>query len=215
MSDSNSSSSNTTNYVDSRKVLGQGANFADNGASLTVNNTTTDAGALRLAGGVLDAGINSINVNNAKAFNFGSDALSGGLDFAKDSNTKAFNFGSEAIAANTGLVSGIYKFADKQTSKDLSFGTDLFSGALSFAQNANTQAHNDQQNSLATAENAMGAALKYGASQTAGALDSLNTSADLVKNAYADAKGRGAMTDYLLMAAIGVAGLVAWSALRK
>lgn len=47
------------------------------------------------------------------------------------------------------------------------------------------------------------------------ALDSLNTEANLVKDAYADAKGRGALTDKILIGAIAMAGLVAVAALRK
>lgn len=47
------------------------------------------------------------------------------------------------------------------------------------------------------------------------ALDSLNVEANLVKNAYADAKGRGALTDKILIGAIAMSGLVAIAALRK
>ena len=57
--------------------------------------------------------------------------------------------------------------------------------------------------------------LAYGSKQTAQALDSLNTSANLVKDAYADAKGRGALTDKLIMAAVVAMGIVAFMAIRK
>lgn len=63
----------------------------------------------------------------------------------------------------------------------------------------------------ASQQETLGFALKSNAQ----ALDSLNVTTDLVKNAYADAKGRGAMTDYLLMGAMALAGLVAVYALRK
>lgn len=46
------------------------------------------------------------------------------------------------------------------------------------------------------------------------ALDSLNTTSSLVKDAYADAKGRGALTDKILIGAIAMSGLVAVMALR-
>jgi hypothetical protein len=47
------------------------------------------------------------------------------------------------------------------------------------------------------------------------ALDSLKTTSNLVKDAYTDAKGRGALTDKILIGAIGVTGLVALMAIRK
>lgn len=47
------------------------------------------------------------------------------------------------------------------------------------------------------------------------ALDSLNVEANLVKNAYADAKGRGALTDKIIIGAVVMAGLVAIAAVRK
>lgn len=46
-------------------------------------------------------------------------------------------------------------------------------------------------------------------------LDSLNTTSNLVKDAYADAKGRGALTDQILIGAIAMAGLVAFKAVGK
>lgn len=49
----------------------------------------------------------------------------------------------------------------------------------------------------------------------AAALDSLNTTSSLVKDAYADAKGRGAMTDKILIGSVVMAGLVAVAAIRK
>ena len=47
------------------------------------------------------------------------------------------------------------------------------------------------------------------------ALDSLAVTSNLVKDAYADAKGRGALTDKILIGAIAVSGLVALMAIKK
>lgn len=47
------------------------------------------------------------------------------------------------------------------------------------------------------------------------ALDSLTTTSNLVKDAYADAKGRGALTDKILIGSIVMAGAVAVMALKK
>ena len=57
-------------------------------------------------------------------------------------------------------------------------------------------------------------ALDFAAKSQNSALDSLHSEAVLVSNAYADAKGRGALTDKILIGAIAMAGLVAVAALR-
>lgn len=46
------------------------------------------------------------------------------------------------------------------------------------------------------------------------ALDSVADSNSMVKDAYADAKGRGAMTDNITIAALALAGLVAFAAVK-
>ena len=46
------------------------------------------------------------------------------------------------------------------------------------------------------------------------ALDSLTVTGNLVKDAYADAKGRGALTDKILIGAIVMAGVVALAAVK-
>ncbi len=51
-------------------------------------------------------------------------------------------------------------------------------------------------------------ALKFG-------LDSQTSTAGILKDAYADAKGRGALTDYILIGSIAMAGLIAYQALKK
>lgn len=50
---------------------------------------------------------------------------------------------------------------------------------------------------------------------TQAALTSIADSSTLVKDAYADAKGRGALTDKILIGAVAMAGVVAVAALRK
>jgi len=58
-------------------------------------------------------------------------------------------------------------------------------------------------------------ALEYARASQGQALDSLNTTTSLIKDSYANAKGRGAMTDYILLGSIAVAGLVAFTAVKK
>ncbi len=86
------------------------------------------------------------------------------------------------------------------TSGDNNTVNILDGGAI---KNAFDFATNTGRESFAFAKSAQGAAL-----------DSLNTTSNLVKDAYADAKGRGALTDKILIGAIGMAGVVAVMALR-
>lgn len=60
-----------------------------------------------------------------------------------------------------------------------------------------------------------GNALAFATDAQAATLDSLTTTSNLVKDAYADAKGRGALTDQILIGAIAMAGLVAFKAISK
>lgn len=195
MSDSNSSSAQSTSYTDSRMVLGEGANNAANGGQIT-NHTTNYA---------LDGG-----------------AIQASYGFANNTVDQAFDFGRGALASNTSTTNAALNFAtDAQTasyaSSDRSqqYAQQTASDSLAFAQDANTRAIGVQRESLGVAADSMSQALAYGGKQTAVALDSLNSSANLVKDAYADAKGRGALTDYVLMAAIGVAALVAYGAIKN
>lgn len=74
----------------------------------------------------------------------------------------------------------------------------------------------------ATAEDAFGfarqiaaGALDFGLSSQAEAGRIQASSVSVLKNAYEDAKGRGALTDYLLIGAIAMAGIVAYAAVKK
>lgn len=58
-------------------------------------------------------------------------------------------------------------------------------------------------------------ALTFGVQSQQQAAATLDSTTSMVKNAYADAKGRGAMTDYIIAGAVALAGLVAVVALRK
>ena len=58
-------------------------------------------------------------------------------------------------------------------------------------------------------------ALDFSLDSNAQALDSLQTTTSLVKDAYEDAKGRGALTDKILIGSVVMAGLVALAAIRK
>lgn len=69
--------------------------------------------------------------------------------------------------------------------------------------------------SLDFSDTAQGKAYKFAKESQGTALDSLKTTTSLVKDAYADAKGRGALTDKILIGALVMAGLVAIAAVQK
>lgn len=78
------------------------------------------------------------------------------------------------------------------------------SDALGFAKSANGQAFNFASK-----------ALDFSTSANKQAATTLAESSALVSNAYADAKGRGAMTDKILIGAVVMAGVVALAAVKK
>lgn len=215
---SSSTSASTTTNADNRIVQGTGAIQATNGSSVTV----LDGSAIGTSAKVAETGINravdlgafvteKMGKTVDSALGFGSDALSFGSD-ALASNNKAITSSLNLVGD---VVNGNFAANDKTLTKAFNFGTDTLSGALSFVTNANTQANNAQSDALQTAVGALTSALSFGKSQTATALDSLNTSANLVKDSYADAKGRGAMTDYLLLAGMGIAAIAVFMAFKK
>lgn len=62
---------------------------------------------------------------------------------------------------------------------------------------------------------AIARAFDFASKTTVQAQQSITSTANLVSDAYAEAKGRGAMTDYIIIGALALAGLVAVQALRK
>lgn len=71
------------------------------------------------------------------------------------------------------------------------------------------------KNSFDFSKTALVESLSFASNAQGQALDSLNVTSNLVKDAYADAKGRGAMTDQILIGSVAMAGLVAIAALRR
>lgn len=57
-------------------------------------------------------------------------------------------------------------------------------------------------------------AFKFAAASQASSVSAINTTSKLVSDAYADAKGQGSKTNYLILGAVAVTGLVAVFALR-
>ena len=212
MSDSNSTNSadQTTNYFDSRRVLGEGSVSADGGAVVNqTSNTTTNTTVLD--GGAIGHAFDSTNKTVDSAFDFGTHALGFGSDALRSNNaavTSSLNFAADTVSTAFGAQ-------DKLTTKTLNFAGDTVGQSLSFAQSAQNKTMSAFGDALSSAQGAFASALSFGGKQTAAAVDSLNQTENLVAAAYNDAKGRGALTDKILMVAIAGALFVAWHATRK
>lgn len=199
-----STNTNTTNNAyDQRQVTdaSQGG-FVGSGNSIDSSSTltTSDSG---------NTWANSGNTSTASYQNSGNTSTSYqaldngavGLAFNGINTTtkQAFGFGSDAL----GFAGDAFKRL-----------TDSVSDALNFATQTQKNSYAASSGALDKAVGAMTDALSFGGKQTASALSSLQTSSNVLDRAYADAKGRGGMTDYLIGAAIVGALFVAWKATR-
>lgn len=131
-------------------------------------------------------GEGGVSAENSTVNVLDNGAINAAFGFAGDVGTKALAFAEANGDRAFGLAGQAMDQVGAGQARVLDFGADALSAAFDFGRNANTQAQNN-----------------------------INATASLVKNAYEDAKGRGAMTDYILMGAILLAGLVAWGAVKK
>lgn len=131
-------------------------------------------------------------------------AISGAFGFGRGIASDAFGFGAEALNANNATTAAALR--------GMGNVTDAAIGAADSA----------QRSVLAGARYAMDAnqAVFDAAFQQTGraftqAYDAVAGAGNMVANAYADAKGRGAKTDTMLMLAVAAMGVVALSAVAK
>lgn len=206
--DSESSQSSSTSQTDNRRVIGEAGVSAENS---TVNYTYTYR---PLDADVANSAFKYGNAAGAAALSFGSDALGFGSE-ALASNNKAgaaaLSFGSDAL----GFGSEALKSNNATTSKALDFGADALAGSWDFGKAAMRNASDTMSDAFGFAQTAMQRATTFADSGADRAADLLVRNSNLVKDAYADAKGRGAMTDKIMIAAVVVAGLVGLAAVWK
>ncbi len=200
MSSSRSGTNQSTSQTDNRRVIGQGGISAE-GSTVnysTTNNTTT------LDGDVVN-----------RAFGFGNASL----DLANDSVAGALGFGEHAMKLVADTNADALAFADQNATRNSQMAYNVVGDALSSSDAAMARALSFGGNALDAAvgasENAMLSALKFGGSSLGLAFGTLADSQALVKDAYADAKGRGALTDKMIMGAIAAMAVVAFAAIKK
>jgi hypothetical protein len=216
---SNSGNDNSTNTY-----------LADNSSKWTDSSTTTTNTDLRNSGNTTNTLTDSGNTT--------TNILDGGsIDLAGRTALAAINLGNNAIDANTSTLKTGFDFGSKTLTNSINAISDSVNASLAassaaqarasaaaesaqanaygFASQSAAQSATAQRQALDAVLNNTSDALAYGKYETGAALDSLNTSASMVATAYADAKGRGALTDKIMMLAIAGAALVAWQAVRR
>lgn len=190
---SSKKSSTSTNQTDRRMVIGERSTAAgvDNTklgkqASLTQNtaNYITDGGAFDLVDGLVRNTLASGAEANRNALAFADGVTSNAMGLAYAGT-------SDALARSLGFADGVTSNAMGLASDSTGRALNFADGALSSVFGLVSDAMNKVQSGLSTAA------------------DAAASSASMAKDAYADAKGRGAMTDYLLLAAVVVMGIVA------
>lgn len=151
--------------------------------------------ALDIAGASMDRA-------TAGAFGFGGAALTDALDFTRTSNAQAFSFGDTAVSAVGDAVTGA-----------LGFGRDALSGAFGAVETGQAGAYRLVDNTVGNAFGLVQSQAESSAANLRGiyetALDAIGVSNARLGDAYADSQGRGALTDKMLMLAIGGAMLIA------
>lgn len=116
--------------------------------------------------------------------------------------------GSSKSAQTTTMQDNRRVLGEGSISAENSTVTVLDNGAIN-------RAFDFGDNALASTGDIVKKALQFGLDSQAASNDVLSKSTSVLSNAYNDAKGRGALTDYILIGAIAMAGIVAFSAVKK
>lgn len=130
------------------------------------------------------------------------------FDSADRSGKMSFDLGGKALDVGSEALLGAFGFGKQALTAALNASSD----ALAFAD------ANSARNTIASynfATDALGGALGFGTQALSKAFNASDQAASLVKDAYADAKGRGALTDKILIGAVLAMAVVAFAAVKK
>lgn len=136
------------------------------------------------------------------------EALNAMLDFGGKQSKQVFDFGGRALDMANESVLAALGFGGDALGAALNANAD----ALAFA-DANATRNTNASYNFAT--DALGEAFGFGGQALNKAFNTMEGATSLVKDAYADAKGRGALTDKILMGAIAAMAVVALMAVKK
>lgn len=154
-------------------------------------------------GGVSAEGGSSVTINTLD-----KDAINAAFAYGNDASGRAYNFGGATLDFAGDTVAGALGFGGQA----LRAALDANSDALAFADSAAARSSRDSYN---FASDALGGALSFGASALNKAFGAAEYTGAMVKDAYADAKGRGALTDKILIGAVLAMAVVAFAAVKK
>lgn len=161
-------------------------------------------------------------VDNRRVIGQGGASAEGGSTVTITTNTldgevvnKAFNFGGSALDLVGGTVGEALGFGKDALKAVANANSDALAFADSNARRNSEMAYNFFGDALASNDAALSKAFSFGNNAMGAAFDTLGQTENLVKDAYADAKGRGALTDKMIMGAIAAMALVAFAAVKK
>ncbi|CAN7402290.1 hypothetical protein LJR129_002488 [Acidovorax sp. LjRoot129] len=154
-------------------------------------------------GGASAEGGSSITINTLD-----NGAVNAAFAYGNDAGKAAFGFGGQTIDFAGETVMAALGFGGKA----LNAALDANSDALAFAESTNNTA---QRNAYNFAGDALGGSLGLATSAMNKAFNASEYVGAMVKDAYADAKGRGALTDKILIGAVLAMAVVAFAAVKK
>lgn len=175
--------------------------------------------ALRTAGNAMDAGLSAV----LDALGFGRTAMDGVSDAWGDSTAQALGFGRTAM---DGALSGVSDAWGDSTAQALGFGRAAMAGVSDAWRYSAASADYSRDQAFGLVDSVVSNAVDVIASRANAesaslrsiyetALGQINGTNARLGDAYADSQGRGALTDKMLMLAIGGAMIVALMAVRK
>lgn len=204
---SSSKSSQSTSQFDNRRTMGEGAISAED-SNVNVWNTTVDRD-------IVNRALASVDTNTGQALRVAGDTFADAFGFGDS----ALGFGKQALATSSDAFSDALGFADSLTARTGTSLANMLADSLGFADSqaarTNTTVSNAFADLMGSQDSLVAKVLNYGGTMTSQVADSFAASTDLVKDAYADAKGRGALTDKILIGTIAAMALVAYMALKK
>lgn len=123
----------------------------------------------------------------------------------------AFNFGGKVLDANGEALNGAFGFGGKA----LQFAGNVADSAMGLAGQSAGFVTQTARDAMDNNLQILGAAFGANDAAYSKAYDSLANSSNMVATAYADAKGRGALTDKMIMLAVVAMAAVAMYAGQK
>ena len=206
--------SNSNNNIKTSSVATWASTANSNNTISTADNSThwANSGNTISTASTDNSNTNSGNtISTSNSVNNTTNTLDGGAigaSFAASSHTAdvAFGFGDHAL----GFGKQALDFSKDTLSTVVNSNDATVSNALAFVGHAQDKSYAASNEAFTSALNMVGQFSVANQKQNTQVIDAIHTSENQVSQAYADAKGRGAMTDYILLAAVAGAMFLAF-----